>query len=154
MSRYPLPAAAVSGYSALSPKVPPDHDDDVLSVTTSAGHIAQNAQTLAEQGPCLVPGIVSMDHSSFTTKIKITVALRPPNSAASPSWVRVPPNRSSPATPGRTWCDLARPRLSAKHKPHHDLGAALESRPPQKSTTVRLSIQFLCTCVTTNRPRH
>ena len=58
-----------------------------------------------------------------------TVALRPPNSTASPSWIRVPPSRSSHAAPGSTWCDRARPRLSAKHKPHHDLGDSLEHRP-------------------------
>ena len=62
---------APSGYSAILPNVPPDRGGDVFSVTTTAGHIAQNVKPLVEQGPCLVPGIITMDHSSFTTKIKI-----------------------------------------------------------------------------------
>ena len=73
-----------------------------------------------------------------------TVALRLPNSAASPSWIQVPPSRSSPATPGSTWCDLARPRLSAKHQnSQRSWGGFGESPPSQTSTTVRLSVQFL-----------
>ena len=51
--------------------MPPDYGGDVPSVTTAAGRKAQDAQPLAEQGPCLVPGIVSMGYSTFTTKTKI-----------------------------------------------------------------------------------
>ena len=47
------------------------HGGDVLSVTTAAGHMEQGAQPRAKLGSCLVPGIVSMDHSSFATKIRI-----------------------------------------------------------------------------------
>ena len=56
-------AIAPAGYSAFSLNVPPDHGGDVLSVTTAAGHMAQNAQSIAEQGPCLVSSIGSMDNS-------------------------------------------------------------------------------------------
>ena len=68
---------APSGYSVLSPNVPSDHGDDVLSVARSAVHIAHNVQPLAEQGSCLVPGSVSMDHSTLTTKIKIHSGIPP-----------------------------------------------------------------------------
>ena len=68
-------ATASSDYPAFLPNVSPDHGGDVYSVTTAAGRMAQNTQPLAEQGPCLVPGIVSMDHSTFTTKIKIDSGL-------------------------------------------------------------------------------
>ena len=47
-----------------------------------------------------------------------------------PLGLEFPPIIRIPARPGSTWCDLARPQLSAKRKPHHDVGAALESRPP------------------------
>ena len=61
---------APSGYSTLELNVPSDHGGDVFSVTSTAGDSAPVAQTLAEQGPCLVPGLATMDHSSFTTKVK------------------------------------------------------------------------------------
>ena len=67
-------ATAPSSYSAFLPNVPPDHGGDVLSVTTVTGNMAQNVQPLAEQGPCLVPSIISLDHSTFT-KIKIHTGL-------------------------------------------------------------------------------
>ena len=65
-------APAPSGYPALSPHVPPNHDGDVSSMTIAAGHMAQNAQPLVEQGPYHVSGIVSIDNSTCTTKIKIS----------------------------------------------------------------------------------
>ena len=37
----------------------------------SVAESGQHPPLLAEQGPCLVAGVVTMDDSSFTTKIKI-----------------------------------------------------------------------------------
>ena len=62
-------AASSSGYPLSLPHVPSDHGGDVLAVM-SAAHSDQHSPLLAEQGPCLVAGVVTMDDSSFT-KIKI-----------------------------------------------------------------------------------
>ena len=137
-------AIAPSGYSTLSPNVPPDHGDDVLSVTKSAGHIAQNDQPLAEQGPCLAPGIVSMDHSTFTAKIKILSGLTsaqfgcvalldtgsPQSFITRNAWEHMV--RSGAAT---TTCETQTPPRS--------WGGFGGSPPLQTPTAVRLSVQFL-----------
>ena len=51
--------------------MPPDHGGDVLAVMSTAYRHGQHPPLLPEQGPCLVAGVVTMDDSSFTTKIKI-----------------------------------------------------------------------------------
>ena len=106
--------------------------------------MAQNAQPLAEQGPCLVPGIITMDHSSFTTKIKIhsgpsssqfgCIALldtgSPQSFISNHAWEHMV--RSGAVT---TICEIRPPQRS--------WGGFGKSPPLQTSTTVRLSIQFL-----------
>ena len=63
-------AASSSGYPLSLPHVPSDHGGDVLAVM-SAAHSDQHSPMLAEQGPCLVAGVRTMDDFSFTNKIKI-----------------------------------------------------------------------------------
>ena len=63
-------AASSSGYPLSLPHVPSDHGGDVLAVMVAA-HSDQHYPLLAVQGPCLVAGVVTMDDSSFTTRIKI-----------------------------------------------------------------------------------
>ena len=61
--------ASPSGCPDSVPNVPSDHGGDVLALMSTA-QSDQHPPLLAEQGPCLVAGVVSMDDSSFT-KIKI-----------------------------------------------------------------------------------
>ena len=63
-------AASPSGYPDSLPNAPSDHGGDVFPVM-SAAHTGQHPPLFAEQGPCLVAGVVTMNDSSFTTKIKI-----------------------------------------------------------------------------------
>ena len=63
-------AAYSSGYPVSLPHVPSDHDGDVLAVMSTV-HSDQHSPVLAEQERCLDAGVVTMDDSSFTTKIKI-----------------------------------------------------------------------------------
>ena len=63
-------AASPSGYLASVPNVPSDHSGDVLAVL-SVPECGEHLPLLAERGPCVVADVVSMDDSSFATKIKI-----------------------------------------------------------------------------------
>ena len=103
--------------------------------------MAQNAQPFAEQRPWLVPGIVSVDHSTFTTKFKIhsgltfaqfgCVALLDTSSPQSfitrNAWEHMV--RSAAAT---IVCETPTPPRS--------WGGFGESPPLQTSTAVRLSV--------------
>ena len=62
--------ASPSGCPDSPPNVTSDHGGDVLAVT-SVAHSGQHPPLLAEQGDCLVASVVTMDDSSFTTKIKV-----------------------------------------------------------------------------------
>ena len=63
-------AASPSGYLASVPNVPSDHSGDVLAAI-SVAESGQHPHLLAEQGPCLVAGVVTMDDFSFTIEIKV-----------------------------------------------------------------------------------
>ena len=52
------------------PNVPSNHGGDAL-VVMPASHSGQHPPLLTDRGPCLVAGVVTMDDSSFTSKIKI-----------------------------------------------------------------------------------
>ena len=62
--------ASPPGYLDSLPNVPLNHGGDVLAVM-SAALSGRHPPSLAEQGPCLSAGVVAMDNSSVTTKVKI-----------------------------------------------------------------------------------
>ena len=135
---------APSGYSAFSPNVPPDYGGDVPSVTTAAGRKAQDAQPLAEQGSCLVPGSVSMDHSTLTTKIKIHSGIPPPQFGC----VALLGTGSPPSFIVRNaWEHMVRSgaatTICETQTPTRSWGGFGKSSPSQTTTTARLSVHFL-----------
>ena len=78
----------------------------------------------------MASSVVSIDHCTFRTNINIHSGLTSAQFACDTLLDTGCPCRSSAATPGSTWCDLARPRMPAKHKPHHDPGATLRGVVP------------------------
>ena len=134
-------AASSSGYPLSLPHVPSDHGGDVLAVM-SAAHSGQHSSLPAEQGPCLVAGVVTMEDSSFTTKIKIhngPVAVQLGCVALL--------DTGSPQTFINTHALQSTKRAGAacaiheRHTPPTSWGAG-KSPPLQSSTAVRLSVQF------------
>ena len=62
-------ATSLLGYPDSTPNVPSGHGGDFFE-EVSAAHSGQHPLLLAEQGPCIVAGVVTMDDFPFT-KIKI-----------------------------------------------------------------------------------
>ena len=65
---------SLSGYPDSPTTVPPGLGDGTLAVV-SAARSGQYPPLLAEQRPCLFAGVVTVDDTSFTTKIKIQSGL-------------------------------------------------------------------------------
>ena len=122
--------------------MPSDHGGDVLAVM-SVVHSGQHPLLLAEQGPRLVAGVVTMDDSSFTTKIQIHSGLV----AAQLGCVALL-DTGSPQTFITTHALETMKRAGAssaiceRHTPPRCWWAFGKSTPLQTSTAMRLSVQF------------
>ena len=135
-------AASPSGYPASVPNVPSDQSGDVLAVI-SVAESGQHPPLLTEQGPCLVAGVVTMNGSSFTTKIKIhsgavavqlgCVALL--DTGSPQTFINTHALESMKrAGPASAICE--------RHTPSRSGGEFGRSLPLQTSTTVPLSVKF------------
>ena len=137
-------ATAPSGYPAFLPNVQLNHGGDVFSVTTAAGNVAQNAPPLAEKRPCLVPGIVSMGYSTFTTKTKIYSGL-----ASAHFGCVAPLDTGTPQSfiTRNAWEHMVRSgaatTICETQMPTRSWGGFGKSSPSQTTTTARLSVHFL-----------
>ena len=135
-----------SGYPVSLPHVPSDHGGDVLAVM-SAAHSDQHSPMLAEQGPCLVTGVVTMGDSSFTTKMKIhsdSVAVQLGCVALFDTGSPLESMKRAGATSA----------ICERHTPPRFWGRVSKSPPLQTSAAVRLSVQFFhCLLYTSPSPR-
>ena len=109
----------------------------------SAAHSGQHILLLAEQRPCLIAGVATMDNSPFTTKTKFhsgPVAVQlgcvdlldtgsPQTSINAHALERM--KRAGAAS-----------AICERHTPPRSWGGSAKSPPLQTSTAVRLSVQF------------
>ena len=106
--------------------------------------MAQNVQPHAEQGPCLVPGIVSMGYSTFTTKTKIYSGL-----ASAHFGCVAPLDTGTPQSfiTRNAWEHMVRSgaatTICETQTPTRSWGGFGKSSPSQTTTTARLSVHFL-----------
>ena len=135
-------ATSPSGYPDSLPNVPLHHGSDVLAVM-SAVHSGQHSSLLTEQGPCLVAGVVTMDVSSFTTKIKMhsgpagvqlgCVALL--DTGSPQTFIHTEPLESMKRA-GSTSA------ICERHTPLRSWAGSGKFQPLQTSTALRLSVHF------------
>ena len=109
----------------------------------SAARSSQHPPLLVEQGPCLVAGVVTMDGSSFTTKIKTHSGL-----AALQLGCVALLYTGSPQTFNNTRAFDSMKRMGAasatceQHTPPRSWGGFGKSTPLETSVAVRLSVRF------------
>ena len=136
-------AAPSSGYRIKSAHVPRDHSAEVLAVTSAEYNEEDRVPLLAEHGPCLVGGVVTVDDASFTTRVKIHAG-----PAKSQYGCAALLDSGSPATfinsnaVGTLKAMGAISEACISHGNSRSWGGFGKSESLQTSDTVRLSVQF------------